>query len=235
MSRPDSPPRSGLPDMGSLGSDPGNSPARPRGREDTVSILAGGWSVRGEGVDLAALPGFVIGVNDAGLLADCDALVSMDRLWAEHRIGRIVKRARATILRRSAVQNIRPLPSWVRTFEGDNRSAVFAGEHGRLNGGNSGYCAFNLAWQMRPRRILLYGFDMGPGPKGEPYWYAPYPWTRPQGATSRGRFAEWRAQFAEAARQCREASIEVIVVGLRSAITEFPKIAPAAVRELPRP
>lgn len=168
----------------------------------------------------------MIAVNDAALHLDSDIVVSMDRLWTEHRWAMLAARARPAWLRQSAVQRIADRPPWLRVFACDVSSDEFAETEGMLNGGNSGFCAFNLAYQKRPRRIFLFGFDMKRGPNGEPYWYKGYSWAKPGGATSGGKFEAWRRQFEIAAKKCAAVNIAVVNVSQRSAIDFFPKVHP---------
>lgn len=182
-------------------------------RAETVTVLAGGWSARAY---LDRLPGTIIGVNDAAVFSPCDIAVSMDRLWTEHRFPHLAEIARPAWLRRSALQNIpRPLPDWVRPFACDNESTTFAEDpqHEELNGTHSGFCALNLAYQMRPQRLVLVGFDMGKGPDGEAHWWPDYPWAKPGGATTAGKFAQWAGQFAGAAAQFKAVGVGVEVWG----------------------
>lgn len=191
---------------------------------EDVSVIGGGWSVRE--VNLARVPGTVIAVNDAALLAPrVDAAVSMDRLWTEHRWKKLRGLEALAYIRRSALQNIAERPPWLVPFENDHTATLPSAEPGVLNGTNSGLCAVNLAYQLRPRRILLFGFDMSRGPKGESYWYPPYPWASPRGGTSDGRYREWAEQFEPTAQACRIAGIAVFNVS-RGAIDAFPRIDP---------
>jgi hypothetical protein len=190
-------------------------------RVDTVTIVGGGWSAKGY---LDRLEGFVIGVNDAALLAPCDAALSMDRLWAENRWDALKARAGTTWLRLAAVKNIPEHPDWLRLFGCDHTSTVMTDAHHWLNGTHSGFCAMNLAYQMRPKRLVLVGFDMGRGPQGQAHWWPDYPWAKPGGATSGGKFRAWAAQFEGAARQFAEADISVEVWGA-TAIPSFRKAA----------
>lgn len=184
-------------------------------------MLAGGYSARRF---LDRLEGLVIGVNDAALRAPRGGIaLSMDRLWAEHRWDELRTRSGATWLRRAAVKNIADRPSWLRVFDCDATSLALSDAEGVLNGTHSGLCAINLAYQMRPKRLVLIGFDMKKGPNGEAHWYPPYPWA-PQGATSSGKFKAWAAQFDGPARQLREAGITVEVLG-DTAIPAFRKSA----------
>jgi hypothetical protein len=199
-------------------------------RADIVSIIGGGYSART--VDLDALPGLVIGVNDAALRAPrVDVAFSMDRLWTEGRWSQLeVKKIQAHI-RRSALKSVTTWPDWLHVWEGDIRSAELSADERILNGANSGFCAVNLAYTMRPRSIFLIGFDMSKGPNGEPYWYPPYPWAKPTGGTSPGRYAEWRVQFAAAKRYLDEAGIQVFNVGAPPTFDVFRRIAPHEIRE----
>lgn len=185
-----------------------------------VTVLAGGWSAKPY---LDRLPGLVIGVNDAALRVRCDMAVSMDRLWTEHRWEEIVATAKPAHIRRAALQNISARPDWLSVFECDHTSTKLSDTPGRLNGTHSGLCALNLAYQLRPERVVLAGFDMGKGPTGEAHWYPPYPWA-PQGATSTGKFKAWASQFETAARQCSAAGVAVEIWGA-SAIPAFQRVA----------
>ncbi len=192
----------------------------------TISILAGGWSAAH--IDKSRLPGLVIAVNDAAVHAPkVDVVVSMDRLWAENRFGWLRDNHSPKIawLRRSACKNI-PTADWVEVFENDHNSTDFAEDRGTLNGTNSGFCALNLAYQLRPDRIILFGFDMNRSPEGLPYWFPDYPWAKPGGSTSGGKYKAWASQFEAAARAFKDAGIEVLNASPMSAIDVFGKIAP---------
>lgn len=188
---------------------------------DTISIVGGGWSVKD--VDLDAIPGTLIAVNDAAIhLPRRDVIVSMDRLWTEYRFANLRKFAVPTYLRRSAVQNVNPRWPWCHVFDNDNARDCALSEHpNQLNGFNSGVCAINLAYIWRPRRILLFGFDAVRGRAGEKYWYPPYPWSY---TTSDTRYAEWADQFALIARTCEEVGIEVLNVSPKSRIKAFRQV-----------
>jgi hypothetical protein len=190
-----------------------------------ISIIGGGWSFRG--VDQTKIPGLTIGVNDACIHMDTDVALSMDRLWTEWRWFELSKKTRLTWLRASAVQNQqRPFPGWVHIFTNDHRTGVFSDQKGTFNGSNSGMCAFNLAWQLRPKRIILFGFDHCRSPAGEAYWFPSYPWTRGEGATKPSKYREWAAMYGEAKIQCDKREIEVINASPASAINDFPKMSP---------
>lgn len=194
----------------------------------TVSVVAGGWSLRELGdPGRARIPGFRIGVNDSCLLAPCDVGLSMDRLWLEHRMARVEHLGKTLWARRTALANIRERPHFVRAFECDHEATEFSDKAGVFNGPNSGHCAFNLAYKMRPKRILLWGFDMNRGPTGEAYYFDAYPWAkRPSGNTSSGNYASWAEGMSSVALQCAKQGIEVLNCSLSSAIAAFPKVDP---------
>lgn len=198
-----------------------------------VTIIGGGWSVLN--LPLDCLCGRVIAVNDSAIHAPrWDVAVSMDRLWTEHRLNEVIIRSaeveprREIWLRRSAVQNLKVDGwPWVHVFECDHETNIFSTKRGTLNGTNSGACAMNLAWQMRPARLFLLGFDMCRGPNGRAYWYPPYTWGNEAGGTSNGKYAKWANQFKAARSAFQRIGCKVFNVSPASAIEDFPKMTPA--------
>lgn len=190
---------------------------------EIVSILGGGWSAIF--VDRDQLPGTVIGVNDSAILAKCHAAVSMDRLWTEWRWPDLVGIARKAFIRDAALKNIRDRPEWLRVFGCDYKTSVFSEDPANLNGTNSGQCAMNVAYLMRPKRVFLFGFDMNRSPNNNAYWFKPYAWA-PEGATKPGKYAEWAQQFDKIAELFKATGTEVLNVSTTSAITAFRKISP---------
>lgn len=199
-----------------------------------ITVVAGGWSVRD--ISIQHLCGQIIAVNDAAVhLPVVDIVVSMDRLWTEHRWRWLCRRAGETWLRRSAVQNLdiqhEVAAGWLHVFECQHESHEFASAHGHLNGTNSGLCALNLAWQLRPARVYLLGFDMCRSKAGRTSWHPPYSWAQPNGATSNGKYATWAGQFDDAALRFQSIGCDVWNVSPASAITAFPKMTPAEYRQ----
>jgi hypothetical protein len=193
---------------------------------NTISILAGGWSAKS--LDKSKLPGVVIGVNDSAIHAKCDIALSMDRLWTEHRwanLQALGSMRRIAYIREAALKNISARPSWLHPFHCDHTLTELSDDRRTLNGTNSGMCALNLAYQMFPKTIILFGFDMCRGPNGETYWWpSEYPWARPGGGTGNKRYSEWSAQFARAQEQCKAQGIEVLNASKHSKIDAFKKI-----------
>jgi len=184
-------------------------------RADVISIVAGGSSVRH--LDLSRLPGTVIGVNDSFVHAECDICVSMDRLWTENRWAALVDETKPTYLRDVAVKNIGDRPEWLNLFTCDVTKHDLTEDWGSVHGDNSAFCALNLAYLARPKKIFLFGFDMSGG-----YWYPTYSWQANKGD---GRFRAWAKEFGTGARQCIKAGIEVLNVSQVSQITAFKKIS----------
>lgn len=181
---------------------------------EDVSIIGGGWSAKN--IDLANLPGLIICVNDAAMHAPrCDVIVSMDRLWLENRWAALEYLQLPTFVRLSAMYNMLPnlKREWVNPFENRHERSEFGSHPCTLHGPNSGQCALNLGWILRPRRIHLVGFDMGRAKDGESYWFPAYSWAREGGATSNKRYAEWATSWKHGLQQCRDAGIEVIRLG----------------------
>ncbi len=198
-----------------------------------ITILAGGWSA--SRVDLKKLPGFVIAVNDSALYAPrIDAIISMDRMWAENRFVAVAKFGKPIYLRRSTVRNIpaEDVSLCVTLFECDHEATELSDKPGRLDGTHSGFCAMNLAFQMAPERLYLVGFDMALGPKGQRHWFPDYPW-KDGGGSSQGKLASWARQFATPAAQLANAGIQTrLVTELPGRRLPFKTITPADLARL---
>jgi hypothetical protein len=200
---------------------------------DVVSIVSGGPSA--SLVDLASVPGFVIGVNNAALhLTRIDGAITMDRRWSEAHWPYFLEKAGAIKLwlRPNNVMNLKKLPEWkpdwVTVFQCDHKSHRMSDEPGKLNGTNSGGVALNLAYQMQPKKLYLFGFDYRPGPKQEMHWFA-------RGETGRvgdypihtGRYGNWAREFNDVGLQFRAKGIDVVNVSSISLVTAFRKMSPA--------
>ena len=194
------------------------------GPHQEVTVLAGGWSA--SKVDLRKLPGTVIAVNDAAYYAPrWDICVSMDRMWAENRWALIERSTtRSIFLRKSTMKNVDPKGlSHVHLFENDHTAIVLSDEIGTLHGTNSGFCALNLAYQMRPQKLFLVGFDMALGPRGERHWFPDYEW-KSGGGSGAGKLREWAAQFKMAAKQLAAANVKTRICGNSSAVQYWEQI-----------
>lgn len=100
---------------------------------------------------------------------------------------------------------------------GENREGLGVKRAVHLNG-NSGFQALNLAFLFGARRILLVGFDMKPGPKGEKHWHPDHPRPLVQGQC----FEEWIHKSAKLARDLEREQCEVVNCTPGSALTCWP-------------
>lgn len=190
-------------------------------------IIGGGWSV--SQYDLRDLSSFgkVIGINDAALWTPgCHTALTMDRLWFEHRWPYLrTLRVPEVFVREKCDCNIvrkdKARDNW-KTFTHLNKPGLSVDE-GTLYGGNSGVCGINLAFQRSEEGDMLFllGFDMCKGPKGDPYWYPPYPWAKPEGATMPRKYKEWAPEFEAIGNQIRAAGRSVFNVTTYSEIDEY--------------
>lgn len=186
--------------------------------------------MREQRIDVAKLQkyGYVIGVNDAGIEAPVDMIVSMDRLWMEHRYTKMAALAKPTMLRQTSWRvNLKDKPMWpgLYLFKNDNTSCHLANDPDVLNGCNSGFCAMNKAFQMEPREIYLFGFDHCPNPKGgNSYWFKPYPWA-PDSGGKKNKYIDWTKKYGPASHQFRSTGIHVVNVSPQSQMTNFSKIS----------
>lgn len=197
-------------------------------RRETISIIAGGWSLKDLGDEgRARIPGMRIGVNDAALRMETAAAVSMDRLWLEGRWQELKALGRPVYARDTALRNIRGRPLWLRPFVCNHETDALTDEPAHFNGRNSGMCAVNVAFSMRPERIILWGFDMCASPTGLNYWYPDYPWSKPAAARRpKLAYAEWARSFDVIARQCAAAGVALLNASPVSKITSLEKVDP---------
>lgn len=195
-------------------------------RPDTVSIVACGPSALDCGA--ARAPGMVLAINGAIDHVRFDVALTMDGRFARNRWKALY--GKQAFIRRSAwahVVDVGGMP-WdgLRVYECDREQTEFA-DNDRdvawtLNGSNSGYNALNLAFNLMPRRVYLYGFDMD-----EPtHFFGEYPWVHEAGKNNRAKFELWRREMVHASGQFRRRRIEVYNTNRLSAIKAFPHGTP---------
>jgi hypothetical protein len=178
---------------------------------NTIMVVAGGWSVsqlknRDKLIDDAC----VIGVNDSCLRMPCDYGVTMDRKWLENRFEELKRNGVQTYFRKCTARNVAPqLPQFV-PYWGNVDRGQMTEEQGQLWGDNSGKVALNLAFQLKPKRIFMLGFDMKAGPEGDMHWYKPYEWGHGSGAK---KLAGWALTYDYIIDQFAAHDIELRQVG----------------------
>lgn len=191
-----------------------------------ITIIGGGWCAGL--IDLGKARGLVIGVNDAALLAPkVDIILSMDRLWVEHRWERFANLRKTTYLREGTLRNISgwETRAWINQYKCDIKTTRPSADPSQLNGDNSGSVAGNLAYHFRPRKLWLMGIDLSRGPNGEPYWYPPYEWNL-KGATKLGKYREWAHNLTPLAAAFAKIGCEVICVTNSKEMRMFNKMSP---------
>lgn len=189
-----------------------------------IIILAGGRSVKDFPQDVIANGltslAYTVGVNDAAIYAKVNVAVSMDRLWTENRWQQVKSTGVQFVARREALKNVPPQP-WIFPFECGYDSTAMSKGPGTFNGTNSGMCAMNYAFSLKPKRVFLLGFDTHrPKDGSSPYWYPPYPWANPLGATKSGKYRDWLRQHDYVAKQFIRENIKVYTVG-RTALNSY--------------
>jgi hypothetical protein len=193
-------------------------------------VIGGGWSVAQQVMRGLTKYGDVIGVNDSALWwPDVNICVTMDRLWFEHRWPLLKKKGVKVFVREKCDCNVKRVDEtddW-RTFVHWNNPGLTM-EAGTLFGANSGICAINLAYKHMNEgdRLFLLGFDMQKGPKGECYWYPPYPWApHPVAQSKPGYYLNWAKEFGRIAECLSLRKIETFSVNPRTILTQFPVIS----------
>lgn len=177
--------------------------------KETVIVLGGGKSAASHDLQNLKSLGYVIGVNDAGLHAPVDCVVTMDRTWFENRWRRVKELGLPLYAREQAVENVPERWDGLNIFENDRHSNRMVMDSHVLNGVNSGYCALNLAYKMKPKQVMILGFDCA----NTGYWYPAYEWTKwekPRGITSAWAYERWADALVEVKSQFLKAGIEWI-------------------------
>jgi len=179
--------------------------------KSVVNIIAGGNSFRNCDGNTVYHRGYTIGVNEAAIRTPVHVGVSMDRKWTEVRHEQIA--GKPFLLRK-------PFKLWegAFVFACNHETDEFSEVPGILNGRSSGHCALNYAYQMRPKKIFLFGFDF----TGRPYWFGHLEWHKNKDKTYISN--DWIPAFDAAKKKFDAAGIEVIIVGTESLLTQFKKI-----------
>lgn len=191
--------------------------------ERPVAIVGGGPSLKG--FDVERLRRFtVLAVNGS----------IFDIPWADHgfSLDRRAMRAWWPKLRTLKIPVTFAVPDcWLVNFASPPtpnmgfvrrvKGTVFHPSGERISGGGtSGYGALQLAWLKGARRIVLFGFDCR---QTAGAWHADERhYSFPQ-AQDPAKWAEWAANFDDAAWYLNRDGVEVINASPESAIAAFPK------------
>ena len=208
-------------------------------RGETVFCIASGPSLRE--VSLSRLRGRrVIVVNDNYLRCPwADLLYFCDHKWWVWHTTKPEFRGQFAAFRGFKVTMDRRVHEADRTIKwvengGWNENLAVVGLDDRpthlRNGRNSGYQALHLAVHLGAKRIVLLGYDMRKGPKGEGHWFGEH-----VDETGRERkeapitVERWAKSFDTLVEPLAERGIKVLNATAGSAITCFPKISLEAV------
>lgn len=186
----------------------------------TVVCVAAGPSLTAADVDLVRGRARVIAVNKSVILAPwADAFFAADgRMWTWEadrleafaglkfslELTAASKAAGCVLLRNRGIWGLSTDPGAI------------------CNGRNSGYGAINLAVLLGAVRIILLGYDCGPGPDGQTHWHGDHP----HGAGPTDLiFRSWRAAYRTLPEPLAAAGVTVQNASRATAIDVFPRVA----------
>jgi hypothetical protein len=182
----------------------------------TAIVLASGLSLTLEQIDAARRSGhFTLTINATyQKFLDANAVYMGDFLTVKVYAADVAARFKGTCWTQDSSAAAR-WPKW-RRVRGCNREGL--GRHLIHQNGNSGFQAINLVYLWGYKRIVLLGFDMKPGPKGEKHHHADHPAPCVQNQT----FDEWLHKSVRLAKDLKEENCEVINATPGSAMRSFP-------------
>jgi hypothetical protein len=178
----------------------------------TVVCIASGPSLVQDDVDDVRGKARVIAINTCYKLAPwADVLYAADEKWwrwhkgvpeftgLRYSLDRIAVKWDVTILSKSSTTGLDMRPTHL------------------ARGMNSGYQAINLAVHLGAARIVLLGYDMQRGPKGQEHWHPDHP------NGSRSPYPQFAACFPSLVEPLKAAGAEVVNCSRVSALKCFPR------------
>ena len=192
---------------------------KPDWRGHTCVVVASGPSLSDEQIAVVeASDAKTIAVNSSyQKLRAPDVVYACDFLWIKIYQQAVRKRFSGNKTTAMWTQDRSAAERWQLNYvRHESRDGL--GKAGVRTGGNSGYGAINLAYLFGCRRILLIGYDMQEGPKGEKHWHGDHvaPLTQKQ------QFVEWRHKMRILAKELEAEGAEVVNCTIRSALECFP-------------
>lgn len=179
----------------------------------TVVCIASGPSLTQEDVDYVRGKAKVIVVNSSYQMAPwADLLYACDARWWKWNRGA----TSFTGLKFALTKESGKWPG-VRVLEKTGVEGLETKKSALRTGGNSGYQVINLAVHMGASRIVLLGYDMQRGPKGEEHWHPDYP------NRSRSPYNMFVRHYGTLVDPLREIGVDVINCTRRTAIQCFPR------------
>jgi len=181
----------------------------------TVVIIAGGPSLTRADVAMcedAGLP--LLGINNAFRIGQLNILYACDAKWWKLYHDEVPARLAKFSLEDSGFNDVFQLQS--------TKSDKISFEWPYVGlGKNSGFQALNLAMLLGFKTILLLGYDMQYGPKGESHWHGDHP--KGLNNAPETRLPTWIEHFNDVAPTIRDAGIEVINCSRSTALKCFPR------------
>jgi hypothetical protein len=186
-------------------------------QEGGIAVVATGPSLtkaQCDAVTDAGLP--VMAVSDAyRLLPQANYLYSCDPgWWDKHWPAVKLLPAEKYTQSDEAAAKYEPL----RRISGDHRPGFSTKANLIHFGNNSGFQAMNLAYLMGYRRMLLLGFDMGPGLKGETHFFGDHP----PGLNRASNHQSFITEFRKI--DCKKLGLTVVNASPRSYLDCFEKL-----------
>jgi hypothetical protein len=183
----------------------------------TAIVIASGPSLTKEQADAAlASPHYTIAVNGAYKIAPtADALYAGDFMFWKLHLADIKRTFKGKLVTQDSSASAHYQLTRVR---GTNRDGL--GKEVIHMNGNSGVQAINLAYLWGYRRIILLGFDMKLGSKGEKHFHPDHPHPAVQNQV----FPEWLKKVQKVATDLVAAKCEVLNATPDSAMKCFPMV-----------
>ena len=187
---------------------------------DTVVCIASGPSLTVEDVNYVRGRARVIVVNDNYLRAPwADVLYFCDSKWWQWHKARSEYLAFAGIKATLAEDVVKHEPGvrWLRNGGGEGLSDR---PDELKTGSNSGFQAINLAVLLGAKRIVLLGYDMKIGPKGERHWFGRHP----QCVIEAPALAQFAKRFDSLVGPLKKRGIEVLNASRDTDLTQFRRV-----------
>ena len=121
----------------------------------------------------------------------------------------------------------------VNRIEGIEESGLSLNPKRIHTGGNSGYQALGLAYHWGVSKIVLLGYDMQRGPKGETHHHGNHGHNLPDPSVR--ILGEWAQRFVQLGSDLRERGVEVVNATRRTAITCFEQMSVQDALPIPKP
>ena len=192
---------------------------------ETVVCIASGPSLTKVDCDFVRGKAKTIAINNSYQLAPwADVLYACDaRWWKWHRGAKDFSGMKYALERRAGAMYPQVKVLRIGRPEGLSLDPMY------LNTGkNSGYQAINLAVLMGATRILLLGYDMQKGPKGQMHWHPEHPMKTPH------LYVEFRRRFQTLVDPLNAAGVAVINCSRETALESFPRMSLESAFQLER-